>query len=74
MDRIDLSIGESLLSLSDGTLDSAGRGYDALKRIRGVRTQAECLPSSNSLHTAISSQNADAVADLIEKGVDVNDK
>uniref|UniRef100_A0A8L8JZ19 ANK_REP_REGION domain-containing protein n=1 Tax=Heligmosomoides polygyrus TaxID=6339 RepID=A0A8L8JZ19_HELPZ len=58
-DRIDLIIGER---------------YDALKQIRGVRTKAECAPSSNSLHTAISSQNADAVADLIEKGVDVNDK
>uniref|UniRef100_A0A7I4YWQ5 ANK_REP_REGION domain-containing protein n=1 Tax=Haemonchus contortus TaxID=6289 RepID=A0A7I4YWQ5_HAECO len=73
-DTIDLAIGESLISLSDGTLDSAGRGYDALKQIRGVRTQAECLPSSNSFQSAISSQNADAVADLIEKGVDVNDK
>ncbi|VDL71327.1 unnamed protein product [Nippostrongylus brasiliensis] len=71
---IDLVIGESLLSLSDGTLDSAGRGYDALKRIRGVRKPAFCAPSSSSMHSAISSQNADVVADLIEKGVDVNDK
>ncbi|ETN84340.1 hypothetical protein NECAME_06902 [Necator americanus] len=74
LDRIELIVGEHLLSLSDGTLDSAGRGYDALKQIRGVRNQVECSPSSNSLHSAISSQNADAVANLIEKGVDVNDK
>ncbi|VDM52456.1 unnamed protein product [Angiostrongylus costaricensis] len=88
-DRIDLLIGGNLLSLSDGTLDSAGRGglslyftwflhslsgYDALKQIRGVRTRNDCIPSSTSLHSAINSQNADAVADLIEKGVDVNDK
>ncbi|KAL6740855.1 hypothetical protein Aduo_014167 [Ancylostoma duodenale] len=73
-DRIELIVGENLLSLSDGTLDSAGRGYDALKQIRGIRNRAECTPSSNSLHSAISAQNADAVANLIEKGVDVNDK
>ncbi|VDM76764.1 unnamed protein product, partial [Strongylus vulgaris] len=73
-ERIELIVGENLLSLSDGTLDSAGRGYDALKRIKGVRKLTECTPSSNSLHSAISSQNADAVANLIEKGVDVNDK
>ncbi|CAJ0591706.1 unnamed protein product [Cylicocyclus nassatus] len=73
-ERIELLVGENLLSLSDGTLDSAGRGYDALKRIRGVRKLTECTPSSNSMHSAISTQNADAVANLIEKGVDVNDK
>ncbi|KJH50138.1 hypothetical protein DICVIV_03701 [Dictyocaulus viviparus] len=72
--RIDLVVGENLLSLSDGTLDSAGRGYDALKQIRGVQTRTECPPSSTNLHTAINSQNADAVANLIEKGVDINDK
>lgn len=45
-----------------------------MKQIRGIRNRSECTPSSNSLHSAISAQNADAVANLIEKGVDVNDK
>ncbi|CAI4221093.1 unnamed protein product [Auanema sp. JU1783] len=74
LEKTELKIGDSLLSLSDGTIDSAGRGYDALKGIRGVRSRTACAPSSASLRQAITSQNANEAAHLIENGVDLNDQ
>ncbi|CAJ0582047.1 unnamed protein product, partial [Mesorhabditis spiculigera] len=74
IEKVDLAIGGSIVSLSDGSIDSATRGYDALKQIRGIGKAVECSPSSSSLQSAIQDQNANAVARLIEIGVDKNDK
>ncbi|CAB3396746.1 unnamed protein product [Caenorhabditis bovis] len=73
-ENIDLIISGSLISLSDGSLDSAGRGYNALKKLRKIDGGNAYSPSSSVMHTAIQSQNANAVANLIEKGVDLNDR
>ncbi|CAD6189545.1 unnamed protein product [Caenorhabditis auriculariae] len=73
-EHIDLMCSGSLLSLSDGSLDSAGRGYNALKQLRKVdATTPGAAPSSSFMHSAIQNQNAGAVANLIENGVDLND-
>ena len=72
-EKSDLLIGGSMLSLADGTFDSAGRGYGALKQIRGINSAPECPPSSSQLQTAILSENTAAAAKLIESGVDLND-
>ncbi|EGT49197.1 hypothetical protein CAEBREN_18151 [Caenorhabditis brenneri] len=72
-DQILLEIFGSHMSLSDGSLDSAGRGYNALKKLRKVAENSISTPSSSTMHNAIQSQNASVVANMIEKGIDLND-
>ncbi|CAI5451672.1 unnamed protein product [Caenorhabditis angaria] len=72
--NIDMQIHGNLISLSDGSLDSAGRGYNALKKLRKIDGGNGCAPSSSTMHSAIQNQNAGAVANLIENGVDLNDR
>ncbi|CAJ0929391.1 unnamed protein product, partial [Mesorhabditis belari] len=74
IEKVDLVVSGSIVSLSDGWLDSASRGYDALKQIKGIKKTEDCKPSSSSLHSAIREQNPSAVAKLIESGVDTDDK
>ncbi|ULT92779.1 hypothetical protein L3Y34_010105 [Caenorhabditis briggsae] len=72
-DQIFLEIHGNQMSLSDGSLDSAGRGYNALKKLRKVADHSISTPSSSTMHNAIQSQNASVVANMIEKGIDLND-
>ncbi|CAI2352483.1 unnamed protein product [Caenorhabditis sp. 36 PRJEB53466] len=74
-ERIDLLVQGNQMSLSDGSLDSAGRGYNALKKLRkvGEGSPHSCAPSSSSMHSAIQNQNTGTVANMIEKGIDLND-
>uniref|UniRef100_A0A1I7U414 Fucosyltransferase n=1 Tax=Caenorhabditis tropicalis TaxID=1561998 RepID=A0A1I7U414_9PELO len=72
-ENILLEIFGSHMSLSDGSLDSAGRGYNALKKLRKVAENSISTPSSSTMHSAIQSQNASVVANMIEKGIDLND-
>ncbi|KHN81985.1 hypothetical protein Tcan_07547 [Toxocara canis] len=72
--EIEMRIEGSLLSLKDGRIDSATRGYEALKQIKGVVSEtSDSLPTSSTLSSAIVSQNPDTVAQLLEDGVDPND-
>lgn len=71
---MEFRVDGSVLSLKDGRIDSAARGYTALKQIKGIVSDASAsLPTSNKLSTAIVSQNPDIVAQLLEDGVDPND-
>uniref|UniRef100_A0A0N5B025 Beta_helix domain-containing protein n=1 Tax=Syphacia muris TaxID=451379 RepID=A0A0N5B025_9BILA len=73
-DCIDMKIDGSILSLEDDRLDSAGRGYTALKQIKGIAsTGSSSLPTSSKLSKAIETQKPDTVAQLLEEGVDPND-
>lgn len=48
--------------------------YAALKQIKGVVSDiSDSLPTSSTLISAIVSQDPDAVAQLLENGVDPND-
>uniref|UniRef100_A0A0M3IMR2 ANK_REP_REGION domain-containing protein n=1 Tax=Ascaris lumbricoides TaxID=6252 RepID=A0A0M3IMR2_ASCLU len=72
--EIEMRIDGSLLSLKDGRIDSATRGYEALKQIKGIVSESSVsLPTSSTLSTAIVCQNPDTVAQLLEDGVDPND-
>ena len=72
-EQIFLEIHGNHMSLQDGSLDSAGRGYNALKKLRKVAEHSISTPSSSTMHNAIQSQNASVVANMIEKGIDLND-
>ncbi|VDK29808.1 unnamed protein product [Gongylonema pulchrum] len=72
--KMMLHVGGSVLSLQDSRIDSASRGYAALKQIKGVSSGAsDSLPTSRTLSSAILCEKPDTVAQLLESGVDLND-
>ncbi|MFH4974703.1 hypothetical protein AB6A40_001412 [Gnathostoma spinigerum] len=72
--KMEIKVGGKLLSLRDGKIDSATRGYNALKQIKGVNSEcSEALPTSSTLGNAIIDENPHTVAKLLEDGVDPND-
>ncbi|VDK75943.1 unnamed protein product [Onchocerca ochengi] len=72
--EIEFHIDGSVLSLQDSRIDSASRGYTALKQIKGISSEAsDSLPTSSTLSSAILYQKPNTVAQLLEDGVDLND-
>ncbi|KAM3717611.1 tRNA nuclease CdiA [Dirofilaria immitis] len=72
--EMEIHIDGSILSLQDSRIDSASRGYAALKQIKGISSEAsDSLPTSSTLSSAILYEKPDTVAQLLEDGVDLND-
>ncbi|KAL3984582.1 hypothetical protein ACH3XW_35115 [Acanthocheilonema viteae] len=72
--EMEFHIDGSVLSLQDSRIDSASRGYAALKQIKGISSEAsDSLPTSSILSSAILYEKPDTVAQLLEDGVDLND-
>uniref|UniRef100_A0A0R3RZZ0 ANK_REP_REGION domain-containing protein n=1 Tax=Elaeophora elaphi TaxID=1147741 RepID=A0A0R3RZZ0_9BILA len=72
--EMEFHIDGSVLSLQDSRIDSASRGYAALKQIKGISSEAsDSLPTSSTLSSAILYEKPDTVAQLLEDGVDLND-
>lgn len=72
--EMEFRVDGSILSLQDSRIDSASRGYTALKQIKGITSKASnSLPTSSTLGFAILYEKPEAVAQLLEDGVDVND-
>ncbi|EJD73580.1 hypothetical protein LOAG_19002, partial [Loa loa] len=72
--EMEFHVDGSILSLQDTRIDSASRGYAALKQIKGISSDAsDLLPTSSTLSSAILYEKPDTVAQLLEDGVDLND-
>ncbi|VDN02877.1 unnamed protein product [Thelazia callipaeda] len=72
--QMEFCVDGSILSLQDGHIDSASRGFTALKHIKGISSEvSDSLPTSSTLSSAILCEKPEAVAQLLENGVDVND-
>ncbi|KAK6107630.1 hypothetical protein QQG55_28955 [Brugia pahangi] len=72
--EMEFHIDGSILSLQDSRIDSASRGYTALKQIKGISSEtSDSLPTSSTLSSAILFEKPDTVAQLLEDGVDLND-
>uniref|UniRef100_A0A915Q2W3 Uncharacterized protein n=1 Tax=Setaria digitata TaxID=48799 RepID=A0A915Q2W3_9BILA len=72
--EMEFHIDGSVLSLQDSRIDSASRGYAALKQIKGISSEtSDSLPTSSTLSSAILYEKPDTVAQLLEDGVDLND-
>ncbi|TKR86494.1 hypothetical protein L596_011078 [Steinernema carpocapsae] len=73
--HLEVNVGGNLLTLEDGRIDSASRGFSAYRQINGIaaRTSEEISPTSSRLSSAIDLQSPSAVAELLEQGVDKND-
>ncbi|VDK79058.1 unnamed protein product [Litomosoides sigmodontis] len=72
--EMEFHVDGSVLSLQDSRIDSASRGYAALKQIKGISSDtSDSLPTSSTLSSAILYEKPDTVAQLLEDGVDLND-
>ncbi|KAK0411231.1 hypothetical protein QR680_005552 [Steinernema hermaphroditum] len=72
---LELNVGGTLLTLEDGRIDSASRGFSAYRQINGIggRSSDDVSPTSSRLSSAIDLQSPRTVAELLEQGVDKND-